>query len=141
MVTVSKLYKQLIDQFPLRPIKTAEEKAEATKVMIELAKKGSTRTEDETDYLVVLSKIMADYESNMPEVQELQRRVNKITPRESLHFLMKENGLTQLQLAKELGIDQGNLSAFLNGHRKLSAATAFKLARYFGLALDSFIRT
>lgn len=140
MAVATKEYKKLCDRFPLRPIKNVQDKTEATEVMMQLSRKGKGRTDDETDYLVVLSKLIIDYEENMPEVQELMKRVRKITPVDALQSLMNDHGLTQSQLAKEAGIDQGNLSAFLAGRRNLSPMSAFRLARRFKLSLDAFIR-
>ncbi len=107
--------------------------------MFELARKGSNRSDDETDFLVVLSRLIRDYEENMPEVQEMMRRVQKISPAKIIQSLMDDHGLSQTQLAREADIDQGNLSAFLSGHRKLSPMTALKLAKRFKLSPDSWL--
>ena len=66
--------------------------------------------------------------------------VAKITSAELLAALMEENGLTQSQLAHEIGCHQENISAFLSGKRGLSKAVAIKLADRFKVTADLFLR-
>lgn len=101
--TLTKEYQRLIERFALRPIKNAEQKTKAVQVMRELAMKGSTlRTEDESDYLVVLGRLIADYERTIPAVQKFVAETGAITPAESLAYLMEANDLTQTQLAEAI---------------------------------------
>ncbi len=138
--TLTKEYQRLIERFALRPIKNAEQKTKAVQVMRELAMKGSTlRTEDESDYLVVLGRLIADYERTIPAVQKFVAETGAITPAESLAYLMEANDLTQTQLAEAIEADQGNLSAFLAGKRGLSKNLAIKLASYFQVSVELFL--
>jgi antitoxin component HigA of HigAB toxin-antitoxin module len=135
---LTKEYQKLIERFAPRPIRNAEQKAAAVKLMKELASKGATkRTEDETDYLIVLGRLIADYERTLPSVQKFLK--DPISPAESLAYLIEENELTQTQLAEEIGVDQGNLSAFLSGRRGLSKSLAMKLANRFKVSVTQFL--
>lgn len=49
-----------------------------------------------------------------------------------LEDLMKPLGLSQNQLAKELGIDAGRINQIVMGRRGITADTALRLGRYFG---------
>jgi antitoxin component HigA of HigAB toxin-antitoxin module len=136
--TLSK-YWTLIKKFPLCPITNEKQHKQAVALVKESAKNAAHRSTDEINYLSVLVRLIADYESTLPEVQELFRRVNQVTPAEALQFLLEENNLTQTQLALETGLDQGNLSAFLAGRRKLSSAAALKLSKRFTLSAEFFL--
>jgi len=138
-VTLSKEYKKLIEKFPLRPIRDAKRKTEALALMRTLALRGGSLTDDESDYLAVLGRLIADYEQTEPAVQAFLADVEAISPAEALAYLMEENNLTQTLLASELGIDQGNLSSFLSGKRGLSKANVVKLAHRFRVSEKLFL--
>lgn len=48
-------------------------------------------------------------------------------------------GITPYALAKNAGIDKGNLSRIINGKSTISADTALRLARFFGTSPDSWM--
>ncbi len=48
-------------------------------------------------------------------------------------------GITPYALAKNAGIDKGNLSRIINGKSAISADTALRLARFFGTSADSWM--
>ena len=98
------------------------------------------RSADETDYYIALCKLICDYEYSLPSVQKFLKEARQGSPAEVLKYLMEENKLTQTQLATEVELDQGNLSAFLAGRRKLSSAAALKLAKRFALSSDFFLQ-
>ncbi len=87
----------------------------------------------------MLGQLIADYERTQPKVQTLLAEVSDTTAAEALAFLMQENGLTQSALARETGLDQGHLSAFLSGKRGLSKAAAMTLARRFSVSAETFL--
>jgi len=49
----------------------------------------------------------------------------------------KETGLTQIQLAKVLGISQQHMGSFENGIRKIPASMLPTLAELFGISLET----
>lgn len=52
---------------------------------------------------------------------------------------LDELGITPYALARNIGIDKGNLSRILNGKSAISADTALRLARFFGTSPHSWM--
>ena len=50
---------------------------------------------------------------------------------------LDEFGITPYALAKNAGIDKGNLSRIINGVSAISADTALRLAKFFAMSPDS----
>jgi addiction module HigA family antidote len=48
-------------------------------------------------------------------------------------------GITPYALAKDTGIDKGNLSRIVNGKSSISADVALRLARFFGTSPESWM--
>ena len=125
-------YMQLIKLFPLVPIHGETQFAEAVKVMKGLAYHRKRLSQGESDYLIVLSNLIAQYEKQLP------RLAPKMTPAEALAYLMEINGLTQTDLVPLTG-HKSNLSAFLSGKRQLSKLAAVRLAEYFKVSPAVFL--
>ncbi len=49
-----------------------------------------------------------------------------------LEEFMEPLGLTQNQLARDLGVDPGRINRIVTGKTRITADTALRLARYFG---------
>lgn len=61
--------------------------------------------------------------------------LSPITPGEVLaDEFLTPFGLTQYKLAKDIGVPPGRINEIINGKRAISAETALRLARYFGLS-------
>ncbi len=80
-----------------------------------------------------------DYEAKSPRIQALLAEARSIPPERILQSILEENGLSQSQLAREIGCHQENISAFLSGKRGLSKTTAVKLAKYFRVSVALFL--
>ncbi len=52
---------------------------------------------------------------------------------------LDELGVTPYALAKNTGIDKGNLSRILNGKSAITADTALRLGEFFGTSADSWL--
>ncbi len=52
---------------------------------------------------------------------------------------LDELAITPYVLAKNTGIDKGNLSRIINGRSAISADTALRLAKFFGTSPDSWM--
>lgn len=50
--------------------------------------------------------------------------------------IRKERSIKQSELAKILGVDQGTLSRFENGDRRIDSDTLLKLSKYLDLSID-----
>ena len=84
------------------------------------------------EYLDVLTDLVAAYEDEhipLPDVSEP----------DVLRELMRSNRLSQMQLAKAVGISQSTVSAVLTGARSLTKGQVLKLAKFFGVAPTAFL--
>lgn len=57
----------------------------------------------------------------------------------NLKQLMKDYRLTQVALAKELGVAQSAISAWLSGKKEPSIASLWKMADFFDCSVDELI--
>ncbi|WP_116964350.1 helix-turn-helix domain-containing protein [Fastidiosibacter lacustris] len=117
-----------------KPPENSTELSQLINLSIELADFIGDNTQHE--YLPVLEIIeqhIADYENmHLPQLSELS------TPNKLVKFLMAEYNLKQKDLINIFG-NQGNVSKFLNGHRKLTLEQVTKLSKRFNLSADAFI--
>lgn len=131
---VSKKYLQLIERFPLKPIRDEKSMDLASKLFSELGMKGDRLSQDEADYLTVLGKLMYEYEMQNPTFLD-----EPLLPEEVLASLLEDNGMTQTELARRLEIPQPVLSAFLSGKRGLSKDNMMLIADYFAVSPALFL--
>jgi HTH-type transcriptional regulator / antitoxin HigA len=117
-------YEQLLVGFAPRPIR-GEEAYEAVLGQIEPLLAKAKRSQDEEDYLTLLSLLIEQYEAATEPDMEL-RGVALIKG------LMKEMGLRQRDLVPIFKTDS-IVSAVLNGHRQLTAEHIDHLAAFFEL--------
>jgi HTH-type transcriptional regulator / antitoxin HigA len=62
-----------------------------------------------------------------------------LEPFERLRFLMERRNISQTALAKEGIVAQSNLSNILSGRVGISKDVAKRLAKYFGVRVETFI--
>ena len=68
-----------------------------------------------------------------------QRELEPIHPGEILlEEFMKPMGISTNRLARELGVPPGRISAITNGKRSISADTALRLGKYFGVSAETW---
>ena len=60
-------------------------------------------------------------------------------PGEDLLELIRDHGLTQYRLAKELAVPQTRIMQIVKGRRAISADTALRLARFFGMSKEYWL--
>jgi HTH-type transcriptional regulator / antitoxin HigA len=125
-------YYELIDEFPLRPIRSERQLDEATELAFRLARQ-KRLNRDESDYLDVLSRLIGDYEEKHQAIDECTDGLA------SLRFLIEENGLTLTSLAAATGIRVSTLSEILNGRRDLNLTHIRRLAAHFRVAPGLFV--
>ena len=90
------------------------------------------RDQGTQEYLDVLTDLVAADETEhvpMPDVSEA----------DVLRELMRSKSLSQMQLAKEVGMAQSTVSAVLTGARSLTKGQILKLANFFGIAPAAFL--
>jgi HTH-type transcriptional regulator/antitoxin HigA len=130
-------YLTLIRRFPLTPIKDKRHLNEAVSVMKELTKPDrlAALSDDETDYLDVLTDLIAKYES-----AHWQRLSKSMTPAETLSYLLEQSGTSQSELARQTHTRQSHISEFINGTRDLSKESIVSIARFFSVSPEIFLR-
>ncbi len=111
--------------FALRPIHNKVDYQDALAVTTELASRGDLNSE-QTDYLEILAKVIADYE-------EKHFEMSKHSPQEVLKFLVEENEMSGSDLGRILG-SRTLGPALLRGQRSLSKTHIKKLAKYFSVS-------
>jgi addiction module HigA family antidote len=67
----------------------------------------------------------------------MMRDYSPIHPGEILlEEFLKPMGISQYRLAKDIGIPAMRISKIIHGERGISADTALRLARYFGMSVE-----
>jgi HTH-type transcriptional regulator/antitoxin HigA len=121
-------YLELVEFFPLRTITQKKHYEAALAIaehLIDLKDQGVIT------YLQTLTDLIADYEHKMFGAMD-------VSGREMLAYLMELKGLTQMDIAKELG-GQGNVSKILKGERELNLRQIRELAARFKVDPAVFI--
>ena len=115
----------------LRPIHNEEEYDRMVMLMNFLL---DAAGEDEDHPLSGLLDLVGDLVSRYEQEHFV---IDRAEPKDALRFLMEARGLKQEELAGI--IHQSNLSAILAGKRKISAALAGKLGKFFGISPAVFV--
>jgi addiction module HigA family antidote len=64
-----------------------------------------------------------------------KRELAPIHPGEILlEEFLEPMGISQYRLAKDIGVDPRRINAIVHGERSITADTAFRLGRYFGMS-------
>ena len=122
-------YLELVQNFPLRPIRSDEELMQAIAVIDSLI----TRALDdgEQDYLDVLSDIVEKYEND-------EHPMPPVSDSEMLRHLIDARGITQAKLASDTGLPDSTISEILNGRRQLTRKQVNLMAKYFDVSPGVF---
>ena len=65
--------------------------------------------------------------------------VNEVKTLRNLYFLRKAKGLTQENLAKELGVTSCTLSIYERGQSEPRVGIAYDIAQYFGVSVEQLL--
>ena len=123
-------YWKLVKRFPLIPIRDQAHLDEALEVLNGLLRQD--RDEGAQAYLDVLTDLVAAYEDEHVAMAD-------VSEADVLRELMRSNGLSQMELAKAVGIAQSTISAVLTGARSLTKGHVLKLAKFFGIGPAAFL--
>lgn len=124
-----------------------------------LNQNGLKRPESEAEYLVLLElmqdltdryncnkelyaslfDLIARYMHEWELDNEPELKLMHLEPFERLRFLMERRNISQTALAKEGIVAQSNLSNILSGKIGISKDVAKRLAKYFGVSVETFI--
>ena len=124
-------YFELINSYPLRPIRSDEELDRGI-ALVDMLLDLEERTVDEADYLEVLSNLIERYES---ETHPIPRG----TDAEMLRFLIENKGVSQTEVARGTQIADSTISAILSGKRAITRSQVGSFARYFHVDPGVFI--
>ena len=116
-------YLDLIQRFPLRPLRTDADLDAAVEVVDDLIDRDKL-TAAEQDYLDVLSDLVEAYE-------DVAVPMDDVSDADMLRFLIEQRGVTQTELAKQTRIAESTISEVQAGKRKLNRVQIGKLARFF----------
>ena len=123
-------YLELVQQFPLRPIRSDRELDEAVKMIDSLLSRPSLLPEEE-DYLDVLGDLVKRYESDTHPIAP-------VSDAEMLSHLIEAKGVTQTEISESTGIAISTISEILAGKRALNRSHIGKLAKYFKVSPGVF---
>jgi HTH-type transcriptional regulator/antitoxin HigA len=126
-------YLQLVRSFPLRPIRTRTAHQQAKAVLRSLV---GARGAAARDYKVVLASLISDYERSA----NLRMDTSKVTAADVVQHLLGEQGMSVNALAKKVAIPQSSLSEMLSGRREWSKLAIVRVAGYFKLRTDLFLK-
>jgi len=125
LAPVPKPYQELINRFWLRPIRSEEELEQAFAVIDDLTMRDDL-TEDEEDYLDLLSDIVEAYEDeHYPKT--------KVSGIEMVKYLIGQKGVSQSEVARATGMTVSTISDIMNGRRPLNMKHVKQFATYFNV--------
>jgi HTH-type transcriptional regulator / antitoxin HigA len=124
-------YLELVRRFPLRPIRDDEVLDAATAMIDELLRLPEL-TDEEDDYLDVLGDLVEKYEAKAHPIPDAPAC-------DVLRYLMDCRGLSEAELAKDVGMPASDISEMLTGQRDLSRTDVAKLADYVGIDVEVLI--
>ena len=117
---------------PLRPIRTEQQYDAAVASMNRLLDAGAAdETHPLADLVATLGELIGDYDA-------LHFPAADVAPSEVLRALMHQHGLTQSELAQELG-SQGVVSEILSGKRAMNLRQMRALATRFSVPVAAFV--
>jgi len=123
---------EMIRQGAPRLIHSDEELAEYTQVLFELTAKAEPTPEDEAA-IELMTLLVERYESERYPVPQAE-------PADVLRYLLDRNGLSQRDIAPELG-SESTVSLILSGKRQLNRDHIARLSRRFSVSPAVFFKT
>lgn len=126
-------YLELIQSFPLRPIRTQKAHQQAKATLRSLAGRRGSAVRD---YKTVLVSLIAEYERSA----NLRMDTSGETAATIVLHLLGQRAMSVNALSKALDISQSSLSDMLNGRRDWSKAAIVGLSGFFGLDAGLFLK-
>jgi HTH-type transcriptional regulator/antitoxin HigA len=123
-------YAKLLAKSRPRPIRTDDEHARLTGMLLELDERSDLSPEEEA-LAEVLTLLIEDYEDK-------RHPLPRVSPNESLNALMEERGLKHKDIWPILG-NKGAATEILGGRRSISKAQAKRLAEFLHVTIELFV--
>jgi antitoxin component HigA of HigAB toxin-antitoxin module len=127
-------YMDLINEFPLRRIKTASDHSRAKRLLIRLS--GQKIDRSAAQYLEVLVDLITNYEQNSGQTVDN----SDLSAADLVRHRIEQRGMSVSRLAREIGIPQSNLSEMLSGKRDWSKTAIRALAMKLNIPAVRFLR-
>lgn len=124
------VYYRLVQEFPLRPIRSEKELSRATEMVDRLSIRRDLE-QAEQDYLDVLDGLISQYEDE-------HHKPGPLSDADFLRELLALHDVTQREVAQRTGIVYTTISSVLAGRRNLTRDQIGVLARYFRIPVASF---
>lgn len=121
-------YLELVEQFPLLPIKNRDDHRAAKDMILCLTTHDGELSSVEVGYATVLHLLIKTYERSL-----VSGVFESVTGPDALAYLLYEHHITQAQTADIAGISKQNLNDFLKGRRGLPKDARLRLAKHFKL--------
>jgi antitoxin component HigA of HigAB toxin-antitoxin module len=126
-------YLDLVQSFPLRPIRTRTAHQQAKMMLRTLNGKRGAAVRD---YKTVLISLIAEFE----RAAHLRLDTSGVTAGKIVLHLLEQRGVSVNSLSKTLDISQSSLSEMINGRREWSKAAIVRLCAHFGLQPGLFLK-
>jgi HTH-type transcriptional regulator / antitoxin HigA len=123
-------YFRLVKRFPLAHIRDRDHLAAAQEMIDELLEADLDRGAQA--YLDVLTDLVEAYEGRHESIPDASEA-------DVLRELLRGHGLSQPQLAKQVGIAQSTISAVLSGARSLTKEQVIALGKFFNVSPAAFL--
>jgi HTH-type transcriptional regulator / antitoxin HigA len=128
--TLPRSYFKLVKQFPLTHIRDGDHLGSAQKMIDRLLE--NELDVGQQEYLDALTDLVENYEDQHEPIPDASEA-------DVLRELIRSSGLSQLKLAKQVGIPQSTISAVLNGARSLTKHQVLSLAKFFRVSPAAFL--
>ena len=125
-------YLELIDQFPLRPLRGERELDRATEIIHSLVDRMDSLDTGEQDYLDVPGDLVEKYELEHHSVRD-------VSDVEMLQHLIESRNTSQRQIAAGAGISASTLCEIMAGHRTMNRNHIEKLCAFFKVQPSVFL--
>ena len=127
-------YTELVEEFPLRPIRNEKELGRAETMLNSLLDRGDLNR-DERDYLEVLGNLIERYEAEHHPIED-------VSEAEMLAHLIEAKGAdtTHRDVAEAAGVPESTVSDLLSGRREFNKNHIEKFAAYFHVSPAVFFK-
>ena len=115
-----------------KKIKSLEQYTDYCNIHESLVLKEDKQLEDEIELLEIL---IEEYDNRI-----MLNEFEELSPVELLRSLLRDNEMSQSELAKEIGISTQLVSDIMNYRRNMSKEVVIKLSRYFCMSQEAFSR-
>jgi antitoxin component HigA of HigAB toxin-antitoxin module len=101
--------------------------------IVEALMDADERTPEETELLKTWGQLVATYEDSICPTPD-------VSPEAMIRFLLEQRGLKPAALVPSIFSSRGHASEVINGNREISKEVAMRLAGFFDVPVDFFLK-